>query len=134
MPEQVQPHTRQAVSYARSKRFCDTDKVSKMKTLTFLLLLIPSFILAQYRQPSSCTVQSLKVQNIREKRARNVALTMLVTFAVAEIGNQINSKAMWDAGNSATLAVGAVGIVYVWRVDLFKPTRKNYLQVQRERK
>ena len=97
-------------------------------------MLIPSVILAQHRQPSSCTVQSLNVQNIREKRARNVALTMLVTFAVAEIGNQINSKAMWDAGNSATLAVGAVGIVYVWRVDLFKPTRKNYLQVQRERK
>jgi len=59
---------------------------------------------------------------------------MLVTFAVAEIGNQVNNKAMWDAGNSATLAVGAVGIVYVWRVDLFKPTRKNYLQVQKKRK
>jgi len=105
-----------------------------MKTLTLLLLLFPSVILAQHRQSVFRPVQSLNVQNIREKRARNVALTMLVTFAVAEIGNQINSKAMWDAGNSATLAVGAVGIVYVWRVDLFKPTVRKFRTVQKKRK
>ena len=105
-----------------------------MKTLTLLFLLFPSVILAQYRQPSSCTVKSLNVQNIREKRARNVAIAMLVTFAVAEIGNQVNSKVMWDAGNIATIAVGAVGIVYVWRVDLFKPTVRKIRTVQKKRK
>jgi len=105
-----------------------------MKKLTLLLLLFPSVILAQYRQPSSCTVQSLKVQNIREKRARNVAIAMAVSFAIAEIGLHTNKKAMWDAGNSATLAVGAVGIVYVWRVDLFKPTVRKFRTVQKKRK
>lgn len=98
-----------------------------MKTLLTILLLFPAICFAQLRRTYPSKVQSLHVKHERQKRATHVAVAMAVTFAIAEIGNQTNNKAMWDYGNAATMAIGLTGIVYVIKIN------DNDLQKQRRR-
>lgn len=100
-----------------------------MKKLILIAFLSPYFAFAQLNTKYySC---NYKVQQIREKRAKQVGLTCAVLFAIAEIGLQTNNKKMWNAGNTACLVVGSVGIVYVINTNKLKIKRHGSRKIKR---
>ena len=103
-----------------------------MKKLLIIALLSPLFCCAQLNP--QCYTVDIKTQQIREKRAKQVGLTCAVLFAIAEIGLQANNKKVWNAGNTACLIVGSVGIVYVINSKNGVQKGRNKLQLLHRRK